>query len=122
MSDGEQSRLEARVLILAPTGKDAALVHSALGRAAIESTICADIAGVDRELAEGAGALLLAEEAIADGTGTSLARALAAQPPWSDLPLLVLARSGADSEAVSLAMQVMGNVTVLERPMRLAAL
>ncbi len=47
---------------------------------------------------------------------------LARQPPWSDLPVLVLARPGADSAAVAQAMDLLGNVTVLERPTRVAAL
>ena len=44
------------------------------------------------------------------------------QPPWSDLPVIVIARQGADSAAVARAMDSLGNVTVLERPTRVAAL
>jgi signal transduction histidine kinase len=67
----------------------------------------------------GAGAVLLAEEAIEPD---QLVEWLVRQPPWSDLPMLVLARSGADSAAVAQAMDLLGNVTVLERPMRVASL
>ena len=44
------------------------------------------------------------------------------QPPWSDLPVLVLTRSGADSAEVRAATRNLGNVTLLERPMRGATL
>ncbi|MGH7287549.1 MAG: hybrid sensor histidine kinase/response regulator, partial [Myxococcota bacterium] len=66
--------------------------------------------------------MLLPEEAIVRDAENCLTALLARQPPWSDLPVLVLARSGADSAAVAQAMNSLGNVTVLERPMRVAAL
>src|SRR5262249_41368785 len=47
---------------------------------------------------------------------------LASQPPWSDLPLIILARPGADSASVAQAMDRLGNVTVLERPTRVSAI
>ena len=47
---------------------------------------------------------------------------LAEQPPWSDLPVLVLTRRGADSAALDEAVRTFGNVTLLERPVRGATL
>jgi signal transduction histidine kinase len=73
-------------------------------------------------LNEGAGAVLIAEEALAAGEHDELSRYIAGQPSWSDLPLLVLARAGADSARIALAMEKLGNVTVLERPLRIVAL
>ena len=70
----------------------------------------------------GAGAVLFPEEAVEQGRSGRLARFLAAQPPWSDLPLLVMARPGAVSTEVAEGIDLLGNVTVLERPMRVAAL
>ena len=114
-------QLEGRVLVLAPTGKDAALTHAVLGYAGIKCEICADLGCVTRELERGAGALLLAEEAITGGS-ESLAALIARQAPWSDLPVLMLARHGADSEALAEAVHELGNVIWLERPIRVAAL
>ncbi len=65
---------------------------------------------------------MLAEEALAGNAGAGLSDALRAQPPWSDLPVLVLARQGADSRAIVNAMDELANVTVIERPMRIASL
>jgi signal transduction histidine kinase len=113
---------EKRVLSLNPTGRDAELARAVLGRAGVQCTVCADMRGLSRELEAGAAALLIAEEAIDDSGARLLQDALSRQPPWSDLPLLVLARPGADSASVAQAMDCLGNVTVLERPTRVAAL
>ena len=59
---------------------------------------------------------------MASASRAALAEALAGQPPWSDLPLLVLTRPGADSSEVEDAVRTLGNVTLLERPMRVSAL
>ncbi len=111
-----------RVLVLAPTGRDAALTRDLLGRAGVAAVCCPDLEAVCAGLAAGAGAVLLAEEAAAPGRTGCLTDWLAAQPPWSDLPVLLLARSGADSPAVARAIETLGNVTVLERPTRVATL
>ena len=47
---------------------------------------------------------------------------LAGQPPWSDLPVLLLTRAGADSQIAAQTLRTLGNVTLLERPVRVAAL
>jgi signal transduction histidine kinase/ActR/RegA family two-component response regulator len=121
VTDVDLGKLERRVLVLAPTGKDASLTRVVLGHVGIKCEICANLGQVVRELERGAGALLLAEEAIAYAS-ESLAGIIARQPPWSDLPILVLARHGVDSEALAASVDALGNVIVLERPIRVAAL
>jgi len=111
-----------RVLVLGPTSKDAELTVALVRRAGMDCQACQDIDEVVRELEAGAGALILPEECIAQGSRTPLMHWLQGQPTWSDFPILVLARAGADSAAVGLAMDLLGNITVLERPMRVAAL
>jgi two-component system, sensor histidine kinase len=113
--------LERRLLILAPVGKDAELMESMLVREAVACMTCTDLDCVARELERGAAAILLTEEALAERDG-QLAALIARQPPWSDLPVLVLTRRGADSRAVAQAVGTLGNVTLLERPVRVAAL
>jgi signal transduction histidine kinase len=112
--------LERRLLVLAPVGKDAALVESMLRKDAVTCLACADVAALSRELERGAAAILIAEEALPhDGRLTEL---IQRQPPWSDLPVLILTRRGADSAAVAQALRTLGNVTLLERPVRVTAL
>src|SRR6185503_18433432 len=75
------------------------------------------------ELALGAGAILLTEEALADPRLDDLAEALAAQPPWSDISILLFA--GTDRSQAALRtlhkLEVLRNVTLLDRPIRTAA-
>jgi signal transduction histidine kinase/CheY-like chemotaxis protein len=113
---------ETRLLLLAPTSRDAELACAVLSDSAVQCHVCADLGALCRELQSGAGAVLLAEEALAEGAEPPLAAFVAGQPPWSDLPLLVLTRAGADSPAVAHAQLALGNVTLLERPIRVAAL
>jgi signal transduction histidine kinase/ActR/RegA family two-component response regulator len=113
---------EGRVLILAPIGRDAALTRQVLDRAGLVNDRCGDIAELCREAEIGAGCLLVAEEAITPSARRTLLEMLARQPGWSDLPVLVLTRHGADSAVASAAVEQLGNVTLLERPVRLATL
>jgi signal transduction histidine kinase/CheY-like chemotaxis protein len=114
--------LEHRVLLRTATSKDALMAAAVLKRAQFVSHACADMDELRRELERGAGAIMLAEEVIAGASISQLTDSLSAQPPWSDVPLLVLARRGADSLAIAHVMDEFANVTVIERPMRVAAL
>jgi signal transduction histidine kinase/ActR/RegA family two-component response regulator len=118
----DQERQEQRVLVLVPTIRDARLTASLLDRAGVACDCCAKMAELCTELEKGAGAVLLPEEAVIPERDARLTQWLNRQEPWSDLPVLVLARPGADSAAVRQAMDLLGNVTVLERPTRVAAL
>ena len=122
MTDIDRDALEKRVLVLAPTGRDAAMTCSLLGDVGIACETSADLKELTRELEVGAGAVILAEEALAEAKCRPLIQLLKRQPPWSDLPLIVLTFPGADSPAVRLAVELLGNVSLLERPVRLAAL
>ena len=99
MSDVSREDREQRVLVLAPTGKDAALTGSILDRAGVAYACCPDLVKVCEELKAGAAAVLLPEEAVVAGN-EHLTRWLSRQPPWSDLPVLILARPGADRRHV----------------------
>lgn len=116
------SNIELRVLVLPTTPKDFELTREILQKAGVDSILCVDPPDVCEKAREGAGVVLIAEEALARDTEAHLAGYVAEQPSWSDLPLLVLARAGADSDRISGAMQLLGNVTVLERPIRIVAL
>jgi len=122
VSAAEAPKIEQRILVLAPTSKDATLTQEILARAGVSCIICNDLAQICSQLDQGAAAVLLAEEQIGDYRQDCLVDWLRRQSPWSDVPILLLARRGADSAAVAEAIGVLGNVTVLERPTRVAAL
>ncbi|WP_256856501.1 ATP-binding protein [Variovorax sp. KK3] len=116
------SPLEQRVLLRAATTRDAQMASAVLERAEFLPHACESVADLVHELERGAGALLLAEEVMGADEMAALTAALGQQPPWSDLPMLVLARQGANSRAIAHVMEEFVNVTVIERPMRVAAL
>ena len=113
---------DRRLLFLAATSRDAATTDAMLSPLGIGVEICRSFDELIRELTAGAGAILLPEEALSPAHTAALRAVLAAQPPWSDLPVLVLTRPGADSAESNEAVQQLGNVTLLERPVRLATL
>ena len=98
------------------------MASAVLARAQIAAYTCDSLCELVRAIQEGAGAIMLAEEVLADPAAAALAEVLGSQPPWSDLPVLVLARQGADSPVIVKAMDRLANVTVIERPMRVASL
>ena len=122
MSVPDRQDAGLRVLILAPTGKDAVLAQAILEKAGIASVICRDIHCVGEEAKTGVGCVLIAEEALDATTREGLTRLLAEQPAWSDLPQLVLTRQRVDSVSVISGLTDLGNVALLERPVRVGAL
>jgi signal transduction histidine kinase len=115
---------DERILVLAPRGKDATLASEALGAAGLNADICPDLGTLATELAAGAGAILIAEEAIPPHRISLLTGALEDEPSWSELPIVVLlAVSMRDARTqVVRHLEVLRNVTMLDRPVRIAAL
>jgi signal transduction histidine kinase len=113
---------DARVVVLAATRKDAALTRLTLSGTHLPVIACDSFDGLLLAAAEGASVVVVVEEALTSTRTRALAKVLAQQPPWSDLPLLIIARPGADSSEVGEAVASLGNVTVLERPLRRATL
>ena len=122
MSGADVPRDDERVLLLAPTPKDAAMTQQVFAGVGVACTPCATVGALCAQVDAGAGAVVLTEHAavLPDvGLFTDLLRR---QPPWSDLPVLVLASGGGDSPMGRRAMELFGNVTVLERPVQMASL
>ena len=113
---------DRRLLFLAPTSRDGATTEAMLSPLGIRLDVCRTFEELLRELTAGAGAILLPEEAASRAHTAALRAVLAQQPPWSDLPVLILTRPGADSAESAEAVRTLGNVTLLERPVRLATL
>jgi PAS domain S-box-containing protein len=113
---------QERVLVLAPTAADAAFCRRLLAEAGMDCQVCADLGALCQAIDQGAGAILLTEEALTASHPNCLVDALREQPEWSDLPVIILSAKGADSPAAVGAMELLGNVTVMERPIRLTTL
>jgi PAS domain S-box-containing protein len=108
-----------RALILAPHGRDGQLAAAMLQEAGMEALICSGLPPMIAELDAGAAFVVLTEEAIATPDLSALARWIAEQEEWSDLPFVLLTRRGGGLErnpAASRFLELLGNVTFLERP------
>jgi signal transduction histidine kinase/ActR/RegA family two-component response regulator len=108
--------VEGRVLVLMPTGNDAG--HTALLRSEENLPIvtCSDLATLCQELRAGAGAVLLTDEALRLDTSGQLAAAVRAQPTWSAVPFIVVAREDAGRDLEHEASDALLNLIVVERP------
>jgi len=111
--------IEHRVLVLAPSGRDGVLAAQVLEQAQIETVVCGGPNELIERLAEGAGAALVAEEALTRNVVVQLGAALRAQPPWSDLPIIIFTAQASTAKQNQRALEAfadLGNVTFLERP------
>jgi PAS domain S-box-containing protein len=110
---------EERVLVIAPSGRDAAAMADFIQSQGSQAQVCSTPGECARCITEGAGALLLTEEALKLPHMLELLETLKVQPPWSELPLIILT-SGGQSRLASLLDSVAsaaGSITLLERPM-----
>jgi signal transduction histidine kinase len=115
----EDEGVAERVLILTPTGRDAAVAEACVHAAGIRTHRCHDVAEVCA-LMDTAAAALLADEAVPPPALALLRAALERQPLWSDFPVILLTSSPRVTEAMWQHVQelgAVGNVTVLERPL-----
>src|SRR5690606_17151775 len=112
---------EERILILTPTGRDAAVAAQVLETSGFATMVCATLEEVAEECAKGASALLLAEEGLSPQGMKCLLASLSSQPPWSDVPIVILTGSGEINSSRLQTLNAFGhsaNVTLLERPFR----
>jgi len=112
------------VVVVTPTGSDGPITAQVLGKAGLEAIVCSDLTKACEQI-EGAdaGVLLIAEEALL--AGGDLLSALGRQPAWSDIPIVLLTGEGELSGAMPKPLSeiaIDGNVTLIERPVRIATL
>src|SRR4029079_3998390 len=114
------------VAILTATGQDGRVAAKVLERSGLTVRICADMTDVCELITkEEIGVLLMAEEALASNAREKLFESLDRQPPWSDVPIVILTGEDELSSAwprILRGVARKGNVTLLERPVRVATL
>ncbi len=118
----ENNNSENRVLVLMPTGRDAALVCATLEKAGISAESCADMEDLTGKINTGAGAVLLAEEALKKNTLEMLTEKFEEQPVWSDLPVVLFAGNAQNAEMLAASVGTRFNATIVERPIRIPIL
>ena len=113
------------IFVLAPIGRDAALVEEALRRGGFTARRVADVDELCDRVAAGAGAAIISEEALRDYAVARIGRMVAQQPAWSDFPLLILtvpSEANLGHGGHSRFSESLGNFSLLERPIRLETL
>ena len=114
-----------RVLVFAPFGKDSVLIEKVLTSCGIAVVVCAGPASLVSAICEEAGVAIITEEVLQSVAIGSIAEKLSAQPRWSDFPIIVLTGGGmstASTESAERSRAPLGNVSLLERPLRPATL
>ena len=120
MTKPKANSKEKRVLLLAPTGRDAMLTQKILAEAGISSQVCKTMEYLCSEFGAGAGAALMTEEALNDRAIKCLIESLDKQPAWSDFPIILFATN---TESAGMLLNTLGeraNVIVLERPINIS--
>jgi signal transduction histidine kinase len=107
-----------RCLVLAPRGRDGAVLSEILNRHGLLSHVCGDISDLIHQVPLGAGLVIVTEEALVYQNLDALTDWLNQQEPWSDLPFIVLAaqRNGLRPRAAREILASLANVVLLERP------
>jgi signal transduction histidine kinase/CheY-like chemotaxis protein len=105
-----------RVLVWAARARDTELTVQILEKAGLAADRCRSIADLEAVIEAGAGCAVLAEEVLTPAVRDSLIRRLEAQPPWSDFPFVLF------SAERSRGVEELGNVTRLDRPVRVPTL
>ncbi|MBB5710669.1 PAS domain-containing protein [Sphingomonas xinjiangensis] len=111
---------------MAPFGRDAESARELLAAHGYNAETCPDLASVAANLDDQVGVILLTEEALA-GDRQQLEWSLAAQPAWSDVPIVLLAaRRAGHPQAIEKSRVALiasfTNAIVLERPIGSASL
>ena len=121
MPDGNS----ARILVFAPIGRDGPAVADLLQRAGLAADVCNSLEDLLAALGLGADAVFLAEEGLVGKDISALSAWVRQQPPWSDLPFVVLT-SHYDQPAVAAWRQrlvgTLGHASLLERPVQAVTL
>ncbi|WOB07790.1 ATP-binding protein [Piscinibacter gummiphilus] len=112
----DDTRLDERVLVVPVTRRDGDVTQGLLQGQGIACCICDSIPALIAEMERGAGALLFTEATLSRPDMPTLSSALDRQPAWSHLPVVVLIRNAGSSPAGNRMLELLDNVTVLDRP------
>lgn len=104
---------------LGTAGRDSELIREA--RHGIRAERSLTVCELAAEIENGPGVVLIAEEALTRESSRLLTTAFENQPPWSELPVVVLSISGESTPLMTQRLSHIapfGNVTLIERPVR----
>lgn len=112
---------DQQVLIFAPIGRDGQASAELFRNANLAAINCRNLADLVSEMTAGVGAVFLAEEGLFGKDTAELAKWIANQPPWSDLPFVILTSHREQPAVVAWRRSIVAllrNVSLLERPVQ----
>ena len=109
------------VLVVPATTADAVAIEKLLRAYALSCRVLPSTAALCDALRGAAGVVVIAEEPLVQDSELLVER-IRAQEVWSDIPVIVLSRAGLDSAALAEIVPRLGNVSVIERPVRMSTL
>jgi signal transduction histidine kinase len=115
----------ANVLVLAPVGRDAGACAKLVEDVGLTAKVCSDVPGLIAELGLHADVVLIAEEAFYGKAIDPVEAWVIGQPPWSDLPFVVLTNHNQGLRFTRFRRDLvhkLRNVSFLERPMQALSL
>jgi len=110
------------VLVAVPGGRG---LMSTLAKHGFRVQACKNLAELIKRFDRSTDAIVLRQTTLLPQKIHLLAKALATQPPWSDVPVIFLAKAGSEGKKASQrALQILGdaNMLVLPSPLRILAL
>src|SRR6202008_3469283 len=111
----------ATVLILTPVGRDAVVCAKLIEQAGLFPQVCSHVADLIAQLEGHADVALIAEEALYGKAIAPLEAWVAAQPPWSDMPFVVLTNRNEGARFAQFRgglVRKLRNIAFLERPLQ----
>ena len=119
--DSKTANARATIVLWIPDKVEATATTLALSKAGIANVTTSSVGEVCREIEQGVGAAVIAEEALSQGNLEELCAVLKAQPPWSDFPFIVLTsapETGSRCVCSEEDLSRLGSLTLLDRPLR----
>src|SRR4051795_4866169 len=109
------------VLVFAPIGRDGPAATELFRNSKLDAINCRNLPELVGEISAGVGAVFVAEEGLFGTDTASLAEWVERQPPWSDLPFVILTSHREQPSVVAWRrsiVQLLRNVSLLERPVQ----
>jgi two-component system, sensor histidine kinase len=122
---GPRANLDERILVVAPLGRDATVMTTFMARSGLDAIALEHVDALAAAIPSGVGAIVITEEVLIPTVPGVLVDALRAQPTWSDVPVIVLTSADRVAEPSGVALRAfdsLGNITLLERPVRMMTL
>ena len=112
----DRSPDDERVLLVAPTRRDAAVTCSLLLAADVLCESYDTLLELADQVKHGVGVLMLTDRALFDRGIEAVLQELEQQPPWSDVPVVLLTQGQQSSAKTMEVLPRLSNVTLLDRP------